>query len=84
MKLTVYTALFADDDIPLEDVGQFYPFKHTKGEVQYVAFTNRIDLESEFWDVFYTPIEEGLSARMMSRKVKWNPTKFLKDLWSRK
>jgi hypothetical protein len=79
MKLTVYTALFADDDIPLEDVGHFYPFKHTKDEVQYVAFTNRMDLESEFWDVMYTPIEEGLSARMMSRKVKWNPTKFLND-----
>jgi hypothetical protein len=79
MKLTVYTALFADDSIPLEDVGQFYPFTHRKDEVQYIAFTNRIDLESEFWDVMYTPIEEGLSARMMSRKVKWNPTKFLKD-----
>lgn len=79
MKLTVYTALFADDSIPLEDVGQFYPFTHKKDEVQYIAFTNRIDLESEFWDVMYTPIEEGLSARMMSRKVKWNPTKFLKD-----
>ena len=76
MKLIVYTALFADESIPLEDVGQFYPFNHDKEDVTYIAFTNRIDLESKFWDVIYTPIEEGLSARMMSRKIKWNPTQY--------
>ncbi len=79
MKLIVYTALFADESIPLEDVGQFYPFNHNKEDVTYIAFTNRIDLESKFWDVMYTPIEEGLSARMMSRKIKWNPTQYLQD-----
>lgn len=77
MKLIVYTALFADENIPLKDVGHFYPFEHEKKDVIYRAFTNRTDLKSDFWDVVVTPIEGGLSSRMMSRNVKWNPTKFL-------
>lgn len=79
MKLIVYTALFADENIPLEEVGKFYPFNHNKDDVSYIAFTNRDDLKSDFWDVHYTPVEEGLSPRMMSRKVKWNPSLYLKD-----
>lgn len=79
MKLTVYTALFADESLHLKDVGEFYPFNHNKDDVTYVAFTNRKDLKSEFWDAHYMPIEEGLSPRMMSRKVKWNPTQYLEN-----
>tara|TARA_R110002153_G_scaffold20161_6_gene68591 strand:+ start:8190 stop:8936 length:747 start_codon:yes stop_codon:yes gene_type:complete len=79
MKLIIYTALFADENIPLEEVGEFYPFNHNKDDVEYVAFTNRDDLESNFWDVHYIPIEEGLSPRMMSRKIKWNPSLYLEN-----
>ena len=79
MKLKVYTALFADETIPLKDVGEFFPFKHNKGNVEYIAFTNRDDIVSEWWDVNYLPIEKNLSPRMMSRKIKWNPTQYLQD-----
>lgn len=79
MKLTVYTALMADKEIPIEEVGQFYPFKHDKDDVKYIAFTNRDDLTSDFWEVKKLDVEENLSPRMMSRKIKWNPTKYLED-----
>ena len=79
MKLTVYTALFADPSIPLDEVGEFYNFKHSKDDVKYIAFTNREDLTSKFWDVMYIPVGEELSPRMMSRQIKWNPTKYLDD-----
>ena len=51
MKLVVYTALFADESLPLEEVGRFFPFTHERGDVKYIAFTNREDLKSDFWDV---------------------------------
>ena len=51
MNLVIYTALFADPDLPLEEVGRFYPFAHVKNDVKYIAFTNREDLKSDFWDV---------------------------------
>lgn len=73
MKLVVYTALFADESIPLEDVGRFYPFKHEKGDVQYIAFTNRDDLKSDFWEVKKLDKWDNYSHRMMSRFLKWNP-----------
>lgn len=77
MKLIVYTALIADESLPLEEVGQFYPFKHDKGDVEYIAFTNRDDLTSDYWDVRKVNVKENLSPRMMSREIKWNPTKYL-------
>lgn len=78
MKLIVYTALFADKNLPLEDVGRFYPFTHLKDDVTYIAFTNRKDLLSDFWDVKYIDsIYE--SDRLMSREIKWKPTKYLPD-----
>lgn len=79
MKLIVYTALIADESLPLEDVGQFYPFEHNKDDVKYIAYTNRKDLKSEFWDVVYVEVDKELSPRMMSRKIKWNPTIYLED-----
>ena len=72
MKLLVYTALIADPNLPLEEVGQFYPFKHDKKGVEYVAFTNRKDLTSDFWDVRLIEEDKDISWRMMSRKLKWN------------
>ena len=75
MKLVVYTALFADESLPLEDVGRFFPFTHDKGGVEYIAFTNREDLKSDFWDVRGIEKEGDKSFRMMSRFLKWNPTK---------
>lgn len=75
MKLVVYTALFADPKLPLEEVGQFFPFVHPKEDVEYVAFTNRKDLKSEFWDVRVVKKSKILSPRMQSRFHKWNPTK---------
>ena len=75
MKLVVYTALFADESLPLEDVGRFYPFIHDKGDVEYIAFTNREDLKSDFWDVRVIEKEDDKSFRMMSRFLKWTPTK---------
>lgn len=72
MKLLVYTALIADPDLPLEEVGEFYPFKHEKKGVEYIAFTNRKDLKSDFWDVRIVEKDEDISWRMMSRKLKWN------------
>ena len=79
MKLVVYTALFADPDLPLNEVGEFYSFSHDKGSVEYIAFTNRTDLVSDFWNVVYVDIDKNLSHRMMSRKIKWNPTQYIKD-----
>ena len=75
MKLVVYTALFADPDLPLEEVGRFFPFKHDKGDVKYVAFTNRKDLKSDFWQVIVMDKPDAMSWRMMSRYLKWNPSK---------
>jgi len=77
MKLIVYTALFASEGIPLSDVGEFFPFIHDRKDVEYIAFTNRKDLKSEFWDVKYIDIEEQYSPRMKSRMVKWDPLKYL-------
>ena len=75
MKLVVYTALFADESLPLEDVGSFFPFTHDKGDVKYIAFTNREDLTSDFWEVRQLEKWDNYSHRMMSRFLKWNPTK---------
>lgn len=75
MKLVVYTALFADKSIPLEDVGRFYPFIHDKGDVKYIAFTNRKDITSDFWEVRQIDKWDNYSPRMMSRFLKWNPDK---------
>ena len=79
MKLIVYTALFADENLPIEDVGKFYPFEHDKGDVKYIAYTNRDDLTSDYWEVRKVNVKEDLSPRMMSREIKWNPTMYLKD-----
>ena len=79
MKLIVYTALFADESIPLEQVGRFYPFVHDKKDVQYIAFTNRKDLLSDFWDVRITSLDKNISPRMNSRFHKWNPANVLED-----
>lgn len=73
MKLVVYTALFADPDLPLEEVGRFYPFTHVKNDVKYIAFTNRKDLKSDFWDVKVMGKPKRRSWRMQSRYLKWNP-----------
>ena len=75
MKLVIYTALFADPDLPLEEVGRFFPFKHDKGDVEYVAFTNRKDLKSDFWNVKLMEKPKRRSWRMQSRFLKWNPSK---------
>ena len=79
MKLTIYTALFADETLPIEEVGNFYPFKHDKDDVRYIAYTNREDLTSDYWEVRKINIKESLSPRMMSREIKWNPTMYLED-----
>lgn len=78
MKLIVYTALFADEKLPLEEVGRFYPFTHQKDDVHYIAFTNRKDLKSDFWDVEYIESKYD-SSRLMSREIKWNPDSFLPE-----
>lgn len=75
MKLVIYTALFADPDLPLEEVGRFFPFTHDKGDVEYVAFTNRKDLKSDFWNVKLMEKPKTRSWRMQSRFLKWNPSK---------
>ena len=75
MKLVVYTALFADPELDLKDVGRFFPFEHTKGDVEYIAFTNRKDLTSDFWDVRVMGKPKRRSWRMQSRFLKWNPLK---------
>lgn len=74
MKLVIYTALFADPDLPLEEVGRFFPFTHDKGDVEYVAFTNRKDLKSDFWNVKLMGKPKRRSWRMQSRFLKWNPS----------
>lgn len=79
MKLIVYTALFADKNLPIEDVGKFYPFEHDKEDVKYIAYTNRDDLTSDYWEVRKIDGYDGLSSRMMAREIKWNPTKYLED-----
>lgn len=79
MKLIVYTALIADTDIPIEEVGHFYPFIHDKGDVEYIAFTNRKDLTSDFWDVRLIELDESISPRMNSRYYKWNFAEVLPD-----
>ncbi len=75
MKIIVYTALFADENLPLNEVGEFFPFKHPKDGVEYIAFTNRRDLRSDFWDVQYKDLQHSsprLDARyhkLMSHEV---------------
>lgn len=69
--MVVYTALIADEDLPLEQVGQFFPFTHDKNGVEYVAFTNRKDLTSDFWDVRYIELKHS-SPRMDARFYKTN------------
>ena len=78
MKLIVYTALFADLNISLNEVGEFIEFSHDKEDVEYIAFTNRPDLTSKFWDVRHLEVEE-VSPRMQSRMIKWNPAKYLPE-----
>lgn len=75
MKLVVYTALIAEESLPLEEVGQFFPFVHPKEDVRYIAFTNRQDLKSDFWEVRKVDVWKNYSPRMMSRFLKWNPDK---------
>ena len=75
MKLVIYTALFADESLPLEEVGRFFPFTHDRGDVEYIAFTNREDLKSDFWNVKVLKKDKDKSFRMMSRFLKWNPSK---------
>lgn len=79
MKLIIYTALLADEDLPLEDVGKFYEFNHDKDDVKYIAYTNRDDLTSDYWDVRKIEIPQGISPRMVARKIKWNPSEYLED-----
>jgi hypothetical protein len=71
MKLIIYTALFADESLPLSEVGNFFPFEHDKGNVEYIAFTNRKDLTSGFWDVRYVQLTES-SPRVDARFYKLN------------
>lgn len=71
MNLVIYTALFAEENLPLSNVGHFYPFKHSKGDVKYIAFTNRKDLKSDFWDVKYVDLKET-SPRLDARYYKLN------------
>ena len=78
MKLIIYTALFADENIPLEEVGNFYPFGHEKGNVEYIAFTNRKDLTSDFWDVRYVDLQQS-SPRVDARYYKLNSHLVLPD-----
>lgn len=75
MKLIIYTALYADESIPLEDVGELFPFTHDKEGVEYIAFTNRKDITSDFWTIQVLDKASDKSFRMMSRYLKWNPTK---------
>ena len=73
MKLVIYTALFADESLPIAEVGRFFPFTHEKDGVKYVAFANRKDLKSDFWEVRQVEVKEDYSCRMMSRFHKWKP-----------
>ena len=70
--MIVYTALIADEDLPLEQVGKLFPFEHDKEGVDYIAFTNRKDLTSNFWDVRYIELKHS-SPRMDARFYKLNP-----------
>jgi hypothetical protein len=76
MKIIVYTALFADDRIPIENVGNFIPYTHIKGDVEYIAFTNRTELKSDFWDIRYVELKYK-SSRLTARYYKINSHKIL-------
>jgi len=78
MKLVIYTALFADESLPIDQVGCFYPFQHDKGDVEYIAFTNRRDLTSDFWDVRYVDLTQS-SPRVDARYYKINSHKVLPE-----
>ena len=69
--MIVYTALIADENLPLEQVGKLFPFEHDKEGVDYVAFTNRKDLTSNFWDVRHIELKHS-SPRMDARFYKLN------------
>ena len=79
MKLIVYTALFATDDI--ESPGKFFEgYKHDKGDVEYIAFTNRRDIKSDFWDVRYVDLlPTDPIGRKTARYHKLNPHKVLPE-----
>lgn len=72
MKIIVYTALFAEPETPISEVGKFFPFEHQKDDIEYIAFTNREDLTSDFWDVRYVELKES-SPRVDARYYKLNP-----------
>ena len=78
MKIIVYTALFADENLPIEEVGEFFPFKHPKDGVEYIAFTNRRDLKSEYWDVRYV-MQRYSSSRLEARYHKLMPRMVLPE-----
>lgn len=69
--MIVYTALIADENLPLDQVGRLFPFEHDKNGVDYVAFTNRKDITSDFWDVRYVELKHS-SPRMDARFYKLN------------
>lgn len=71
MKLIVYTALFASPELPLAEVGNFIPYTHDKGDVEYIAFTNRADLKSDYWDVRVVELKHT-SPRVDARWYKIN------------
>lgn len=78
-KIIVYTALIADEELPLSEVGEFFPFIHDKEDVEYIAFTNRKDLTSDFWDVQYLDMPEYISPRLFARYIKWRPGEYLPE-----
>ena len=78
-KLVVYTGLFTDD--PNKLYGDIIHYKHDKGNVDYIAFTNSDYLKSDFWDI--RKIDTWRNGRWTARKCKTSPQEFLPeyDAW---
>ena len=76
MKRVIYTALFTDDLDYL--YGDVIHYKHDKGDIDYVCYTNSPHLKSDFWDVRHMDLIEG-GGRWTARYCKTSPQVLLPE-----
>jgi len=77
-KTIVYSALFAEENLPLSDVGAFCEKTESYNDTEFIAFTNRRDIKSDKWKIKYVDLKES-SPRVDARYYKMNSHKVLPD-----
>ncbi len=78
LKPIIYTALFGPENCPLDEIGDLrVPPYNDNSEAEFIAFTNRQDLKSDFWNIKY--VELSRIPRLEARYYKLNPHKVLPE-----